>query len=60
MPDYCLYLMTDDGHILRPIDLACADDAEALALAEGQRGLRPAELWQRARVVAKLPKRQDA
>ena len=60
MRGYRLYLITSDNRIERPIDMVCDDDAEALKLADEHREGRPAELWERARIVAKLPKRLEA
>lgn len=60
MADYKLYFMTPDGHIQNAASFVCETDEEALLHAEDQRGDQAIELWTGARVVAKIPRRQDA
>ena len=48
---YRLYLMRG-GRIRDAIEIHAADDASALAKAEQSRGVLPAELWCRGRLVA--------
>jgi hypothetical protein len=60
MPGYRLYLMNGDGGIAKALEFECDGDAEALRHAEHRLDHRAAELWSGARVVAKLPKRENA
>jgi hypothetical protein len=56
MADYRLYLMDDDGHILRGIDLAAPDDKEAFELVRLRDDPGDVELWCGTRKVASIPK----
>jgi hypothetical protein len=59
MPDYRLYFLGEDGHIRDAVELDCADDAVAIALAEDHRQEREHTyamvLWQRDRRVRAFP-----
>jgi hypothetical protein len=55
MADYRLYFMDEQGHIRRALEFVCDDDAEAIQRAEQHVDGLDLELWQRDRVVAKLP-----
>ncbi len=52
---YRLYLLDPSGRIRSATDLEGADDSEALDRAESLRAEAPAELWQGARLVRRLP-----
>ena len=51
MPAYRLYLLGDDGHIVRAVELDCEHDGQAIDQAERHADGRPMELWERARQV---------
>lgn len=55
MADYRLYFTDEHGHIRRALEFVCDDDAEAIQRAEQHVDSLDMELWQRDRVVAKLP-----
>jgi hypothetical protein len=54
MGQYRAYIIGSDGHIIRAIEIDCADDGaateQAKLLVEGN----VAELWQRERIVGKF------
>jgi hypothetical protein len=53
MPDYRIYLLNTESHIIAVRQADCADDAAALAsAAEAIDGHAGAEVWQRARLVS--------
>jgi hypothetical protein len=54
LPDYRLYVLDDEGHFVRGIDLACTDDQHARAVAAGHLGGHDLELWQGRRRVEVL------
>ena len=54
MLDYRLYLLDDAGHIRGVVELDCANDEEAIALAEAHGDGRPMELWRRDRWIRRL------
>jgi len=61
MPDYRLYCLDERGHIHHPHDFRADDDAAALTAAtDREHPQRDSELWQGARMVAKLPARRQA
>jgi hypothetical protein len=51
MGDYRLYFHDFEGHIIRSIEMVCADDAEAIAWAQRIANGNPVELWELARMV---------
>ena len=54
MGDYRLYFFGPEGRVRRSIDLACADDDEAIrsvALAQQEGNRFAIELWEGARLV---------
>ena len=57
MSHYRLYLLDDDAHFVRGLDLSCRDDLDAKLAAELFRPTNAVELWQGRRLVAKLGKR---
>jgi hypothetical protein len=54
MLDYRLYFLDAAGHIQGVVEFDCADDADAVALAETYADGRPMELWRRDRWVRRL------
>jgi hypothetical protein len=56
VPDYRLYFVDDRGHIERALELETATDEDAIAAVQQYRNGKDLELWQRARVVAKIAK----
>ena len=55
MTHYRLYLLDDEGHIRRGIDLDCADDDEAVATAAAYVDGCAVEVWEKTRRVRRLP-----
>ena len=59
MADYRLYFLDSAGHIRKAVELECADEQEALALAEEHRRKRGhahgMELWQLTRLIHRFP-----
>jgi len=61
MPDYRIYLLNAESHIIAVRQADCADDAAALAsAAESIDGHAGAEVWQRARMVGQVLPRSPA
>jgi hypothetical protein len=58
MPDYCAYLLSDDGHIQGQVDLTCEDDAGAEECAKKLVDGHPVELWQLGRKIATFESKQ--
>lgn len=54
MPEYRLYILNEQGGIVRSVDFACLHDAEAIEMARDRCGGADAELWQYAPVVARI------
>lgn len=54
MPEYRLYCLNDRGNFSTSHEIEAIDDEEALAKADAMRLAVPCELWERARMVAKL------
>jgi len=54
MLDYRLYFLDGDGHIQGVVELDCANDAEAIAVAETYGDGRPMELWRRERWIRRF------
>jgi hypothetical protein len=54
MVDYRLYIMDRKNHIHRRLDLACLDDAHAIAAACEHAGEDVLELWRRDRLVMRF------
>ena len=52
MPEYRAYIMGDDGHILRPVNLVCEDDEAAKEKARQLVQSHDVELWQCERRVS--------
>ena len=55
MASYRLYRLGYDNHILLGAGLEAANDVVAVEAAKGYLGECPLELWQGARLVARLP-----
>ena len=55
MAHYRLYLLDDTGHIREGMDLDCADDDAAIAIASAYVDRCAVEVWQQTRRVAHLP-----
>lgn len=51
MQEYRLYFLSDAGHILRAIDMLCADDDDAMERSQEIRRGAAAEPWQLGRSV---------
>lgn len=64
MADYRLYFLDATGHIRKAVELECADENEAINLAEDHRQARhhdhAMELWQRARLIRHFPPAGEA
>ena len=54
MTHYRLYFLDDDDHIRHAVSLECENDDEATELARGHADGRTLELWQGARLVARM------
>jgi hypothetical protein len=52
MADYRAYIVDEDGHFVRAVELVCSDDDTAKEYAKQLAG--DIELWQQQRLVAKL------
>ena len=60
MPDYRLYVLSDDGHITQPPKVInCPDDAAAVARAKQLLDGHAIEIWQAARHLGRLDPGQD-
>ena len=58
MTHYRLYLLDDEDHIHPtnpPVDLDCANDDEAIAMAATYVDGHTVELWEKTRKVVRLP-----
>jgi hypothetical protein len=55
MPEYRLYCLNDEGRFAKSHELEAASDADALAQAREMKLPVACELWNRNRLVAKLP-----
>jgi len=53
--EYRLYCLGDDGRFTRAYEIEAMSDDEALALARVKKLGVKCELWERGRLVAKLP-----
>lgn len=52
MPYYRAYIMDDQGHILKPVELHCEDDEEAKEKARQLVDGHDVELWQLGRKIS--------
>ena len=55
MPEYRLYCLNDQGSITKSHEIEAGSDADALAQAHSLKLDVACELWNRNRLVAKLP-----
>lgn len=55
MPDYRLYCLNDRGGFTKSHEIQASDDDHALAQARSMKLPVACELWNRSRLVAKLP-----
>lgn len=55
MAYYRLYIFNGTGGIARAMQLDCSDDASAVAESQNHIGKYGVELWQHARLVARIP-----
>ena len=54
MPEYRIYTVGSDGHFISGQDIECADDQEAIQIAQQAVDGRSIELWERARFITRL------
>jgi hypothetical protein len=54
MTDYRVYIIDDDDHIKRRVDLDCADDDAAIEYAKQYIDGHDVELWQRDRRIVRF------
>jgi hypothetical protein len=54
MQHYRVYVIGQDGHFIRSIDLSCADDSAAIESAKQLIDGHDLELWQRDRRIARF------
>jgi hypothetical protein len=59
MPDYRVYMIGEDGHFFKAINLICADDAAAIESAKQLMDGYDLELWQLDRKVARFPQKPE-
>jgi hypothetical protein len=57
MTDYRVYVLGDDSHVMRRIELECADDNAAVESAKQYIDGHDIELWQRERRIAKFDRK---
>lgn len=57
MPEYRAFIVDANGHIIGRHDLVCDSDQEALDLAKLLADGHDVEVWQRERVVSRLPRK---
>lgn len=57
--DYRLYIIGEDGHIERRLDLEADDDAGALEQTRQYVDGKDLELWHRGQLIAKIPHRNE-
>ena len=57
MQHYRVYVIGEDGHFIRSIDLSCADDSTAIESAKQLIDGHDLELWQRDRRIARFDTR---
>jgi hypothetical protein len=59
MPEYRLYCLDGAGKITKAHDISANSDEDALMIARSKKMPMRCELWQRSRLVAKLPANRD-
>ena len=55
MPDYRLYCLNGDGHFAQVHEIGAISDADAIQQALDMKLSVKCELWQRGRLIARLP-----
>ena len=55
MPEYRLYCLNGEGRFSMSHEIKASDDADALAKARAMKLTVACELWNRDRIVGKLP-----
>jgi hypothetical protein len=60
VPEYRAYIIGQDGHFYRAVNLDCADDADASEAAKKLADGNSVELWQRDRMLRSSSTRQKA
>ena len=58
MSHFRAYVVSRDGHFMKSLVLDCADDSAAIESAKQLVDGHDIELWQRDRMIAKLPRKQ--
>lgn len=59
MGEYRVYKLGCDGKIVSPHDVVAADDSEAVTRATELRGQFGCEIWERKRLVGRMPGSSD-
>jgi hypothetical protein len=59
MQEYRLYVIGEDGHFIKAIDLHCSDDEAAEQSAKQFIDGHDLELWQRDRLIIKFAARSE-
>jgi len=55
MPDYRLYCLGGTGHIETAHEIIAGNDEDAIMIARAKKLTVKCELWERGRLVAKIP-----
>ena len=59
MQEYRVYLIGEDGHFFKSIDLSCADDGAAIESAKKLIDGHDIELWQLDRMIARFDSKPE-
>jgi hypothetical protein len=59
MTGYRIYLLANDDHATKRIDIDCADDDAAIEIAKQYIDGRDIELWQRDRRIAQFDRKPE-
>jgi hypothetical protein len=54
MPEYRIYTVGSDGHFIDGKNIECADEQEAIQIAQQAVDGRAIELWERGRFITRL------
>jgi hypothetical protein len=54
MPEYRIYTVGSDGHFIGGKNIECADDQEAIRIAQEAADGRAIELWDRGRFITRM------
>jgi hypothetical protein len=60
MVDYRAYVLDKDGHIIKAEPLSCESDDEAVTAAQLFVDGHDVEIWQRARFIRRLPRKNNS